>query len=157
MDASLPIFGVTNLEDQINAATAQERQFAILSSIAGLVALLLACIGLYGILSYSVTRRTREFGIRAALGAQRSSLVGLVMRELYLVLVGVALGLLAAAGATRAISSMLFRLSPLDMPTFALSASVLVGVATVAAYLPARRAARVDPVIALRWIRCRWR
>lgn len=151
MDASLPIFGVTNLEDQINAATAQERQFAILSSITGLVALLLACIGLYGILSCSVTRRTREFGIRAALGAQRTSLVGLVMRELYLVLVGVALGLLAAAGATRAISSMLFRLSPLDMPTFALSASVLVGVATVAAYLPARRAARVDPVIALRW------
>ena len=151
MDAALPIFSVTNLEDQINAATAQERQFAILSSIAGVVALLLASIGLYGILSHSVTRRTREFGIRAALGAPRSTLVGLVMREIYLVVGGAALGLLVAASATRLISSMLFGLSPLDIPTYSVAALVLVGVAAVAAYLPARRAGRADPAIALRW------
>ena len=150
MDATLPIFSVTNLEEQIDSATAQERQFAILSSIAGVVALLLASIGLYGILSQSVMRRTREFGIRAALGAPRSSLVGLVMREIYLVIGGAALGLLVAAGTTRLLSSMLFGLSPLDLPTYAVSALLLVGVAAVAAYLPARRAGRVDPVIALR-------
>ena len=151
MDATLPIFSVTSLEDQIDSATAQERQFAILSSIAGVVALMLASIGLYGILSHSVTRRTREFGIRAALGAPRSTLIGLVMREIYLVIGGAALGLLVAAGATRLISSMLFGLSPLDIPTYTVSALVLVGVAAVAAYLPARRAAKVDPAIALRW------
>ena len=147
MDATLPIFSVTNLEAQIDSATTQERQFAILSSIAGVVALLLASIGLYGILSQSVIRRTREFGIRAALGAPRSSLVGLVMREIYIVIGGDALGLLVAAGTTRLLASMLFGLSPLDIPTYIVSALLLVG---VAAYLPARRAGRIDPVIALR-------
>jgi ABC-type antimicrobial peptide transport system permease subunit len=124
---------------------------ATLSGFFGLTALLLACIGLYGLMAYTVTRRTHEIGIRMALGAQARDVLRLVMQEtLLLVLLGVALGLGAAVATTRLISSLLFGLSATDPATLSLAALLLVAVAALAGYLPARRAASVDPIVALR-------
>jgi ABC-type antimicrobial peptide transport system permease subunit len=124
---------------------------AKLSSFFSLLALLLASIGLYGVMSYDVARRTREVGIRMALGAQRRDVVGLVMREtMLLVVIGVIIGLITALGATRLIESRLYGLRPNDPLTIALAGLLLLTVAAIAGYLPARRAARVDPMEALR-------
>jgi predicted permease len=128
-----------------------ERLLAKLSGFFSLLALLLACIGLYGVMSYDVARRTHEIGIRIALGAQRRDVVGLVMREtLLLVVIGITIGLIAALGATRLIASLLYGLTPTDPLTIALASVFLLTVAAMAGYLPARRAARVDPMVALR-------
>jgi ABC-type antimicrobial peptide transport system permease subunit len=106
---------------------------------------------LYGVMSYDVARRTREIGIRMALGAQRSDVVGLVMRQTaLLVVIGVIIGLIAALGATRLIESRLYGLKPNDPLTIALAGLLLLTVAAIAGYLPARRASRVDPMLALR-------
>jgi hypothetical protein len=116
-----------------------------------LFALLLACIGLYGVMSYAVTRRTNEIGVRMALGAQGRDVVWLVMREVsLLVAVGSCIGLATATATTRLVSTLLFGLEPNDPPTVALATLLMVGVAALAGFLPARRAARVDPLIALR-------
>ncbi len=116
-----------------------------------LLALLLACVGLYGVMSYDVARRTHEIGVRMALGAQRRDVVGIVMREtMLLVVIGVVIGLGAAMGATRLIASLLYGLTPNDPLTIALAGLSLLAVAALAAYLPARRASRVDPMVALR-------
>ncbi len=116
-----------------------------------LLALVLASIGLYGVVSYSVSQRTREIGVRIALGAGRRSVLGMVLRQaLGLATAGVALGLLAAAAGTRAMGSLLYEVSPLDPLTFGVVALVLVAVALLAAWVPARRAVGVDPVVALR-------
>jgi ABC-type antimicrobial peptide transport system permease subunit len=128
-----------------------ERMLAKLSSFFSLLALLLSCVGLYGVMSYDVARRTREIGIRMALGAQRRSVVGLVMRQtMLLVIIGVVIGLGAALASTRLIASLLYGLTPNDPLTIALAGLLLLTVAALAGYLPARRAARVDPMIALR-------
>jgi predicted permease len=128
-----------------------ERLLAKLSSFFALLALLLACVGLYGVLSYDVARRTHEIGIRMALGAQRRDVVGLFMREtMLLVVIGVIIGLSASLGATRFIASRLYGLTPNDPLTIALASLLLLTVAALAGYLPARRAARVDPMVALR-------
>ena len=130
----------------------QERLFAKFSSFFGLLALLLACIGLYGIMSYAVVRRTNEIGIRMALGAQRGNVLWLVLKEtLSLIIIGVAIGLCTALAATRVISSMLFGMTATDPSTIAMSTLVLVAVAAFAGYLPAKRASQVDPMVALRW------
>jgi ABC-type antimicrobial peptide transport system permease subunit len=116
-----------------------------------LIALVLASVGLYGVLSYAVALRTPEIGLRIALGAERSSVVGAVIRRaLVLGGAGIALGWAAAFGLTRVFSSMLFEVSPADPATFVLVGAVLLTVAAAAAFVPARRAASVDPVIALR-------
>jgi ABC-type antimicrobial peptide transport system permease subunit len=129
----------------------QERSIATLSLIFGLLALLLAAIGLYGVMSYDVVRRTHEIGIRMALGASARRVVQLVMREMLgWVVLGGALGLGAALATTRLVESMLFGLKPRDPLTIGLAVLVLLVVAAVAGYLPARRAARVDPLDALR-------
>ena len=142
---------VRTLTTQMDEALAQERLLATLSGFFGLTALLLACIGLYGLMAYAVTRRTNEIGIRMALGAQAWDVLKLVMQEtLLLVLLGVALGLGAAVATTRLISSLLFGLSATDPATLVLATLLLIAVATLAGYLPARRAAGVDPVVALR-------
>jgi len=139
------------MRDVVNDSLVQERFIAQTASAFSLFALLLACVGLYGVMSYAVTRRTNEIGIRMALGAQMSDVVRLVMRNvLLLVALGVGIGLTAALATTRYVSSLLFGLTPNDPLTIALATLLMIGVAALAGYLPARRAARVDPLTALR-------
>jgi predicted permease len=152
VDSNIPLFNLKTQSEQVNESLAQERLFAKLSSFFGVLALLLASIGLYGLMSYSVARRTHEIGIRMALGAQPGNVRWLVMREMLLmVLIGVAIGLPAAIAATRVVSSMLFGLTATDPWTIALATLFLVGVSALAGYLPARKASRVDPLVALRY------
>jgi len=114
--------------------------------------LLLACIGIYGLISYAVARRIPEMGIRMALGARRASVVWLVLREaLILVLIGLAAGIPLVSAAARLVTSLLFGVSPTDPATLAATAVLMLSIAIVAAYLPARRASRVDPMAALRY------
>jgi predicted permease len=130
----------------------RDRLMATLSGFFGLLALLLASIGLYGILSYGVASRTKEIGIRMALGARSQEVLYLILREaLLLVLVGVALGLPVVFAATRFASSLLFGLTPTDPLSLSVAALLLFAVAVVAGYLPARRATKVDPLVALRY------
>ncbi len=142
---------IATLSEQVDQSLVQERLVATLSLCFGLLALLLACIGLYGVMSYDVARRTHEIGIRMALGATAERVVRLVLSEALLwVALGVALGLGAALATTRWVESLLFGLKPHDPLTIGLAALLLLAVAAVAGYLPARRAARVDPLVALR-------
>ena len=142
---------VTTLDEQVDQSLVQERLVAMLSLFFGLLALLLASIGLYGVMSYDVARRTNEIGIRMALGASANRVVRSVMRETMVwVALGAGLGLGAAFATTRWLESLLFGLKPRDPLTIGLAALVLLAVAAVAGYLPARRASRVDPLVALR-------
>jgi predicted permease len=151
LDPNLPVFNVKTFADQIEESVSRERLVASLSTFFGLFALLLAALGLYGVMAYTVARRTREIGLRMALGARASDVVWLVMREtLLLALIGVVIGLPAALAATRLTEGLLFRLSPTDPWTIAGATVVMIVAATLAGYLPARRAARVDPMVALR-------
>jgi predicted permease len=152
LDRNLPLMKVKTQTEQIDETLFQERLVATLSSFFSLLGLVLACVGLYGVTSYAVTRRTREIGIRMALGAERYNILGLVIREtLLLVVLGVAIGIPTALGATRMISSMLYGLEPTDPLTFVAVSLILVAVALAACYIPARRAAKVDPMVALRY------
>jgi len=152
VDTKLPIFGVTTLREQLSGALQQEKLIAELVSFFGLLALLLACIGLYGVMAHGVVRRTKEIGIRMALGAERRRIVWMVMREtIVLVLVGIAIGVPVALGAARLVSSQLFGLSAADPLTLLVAASLLTGVALLAGFLPARKASKVNPLIALRY------
>jgi predicted permease len=155
VDPSLPAFDVHTLAEEMDAALVQERLIAVLSSLFGGLALLLASIGLYGLLTFGVVQRTNELGLRMALGAGRARLVWMTLKEaMVLVLAGVAIGVPAAIGIARIagneLSGLLFGLKPNDPVTIAAAAVVLVLVASVAAYLPAQRASRVDPLVALR-------
>ena len=139
----------------MNAALVQQRLIAMLSTVFGGLALLLACVGLYGLLAFSLVQRTGEIGIRMALGARRADVVWLVVKEaLMLVLVGIAVGvpaaLLVARLASSQISGLLFGMKATDPTTLAVACVILAAVAVLAAYLPARRASRVDPMVALR-------
>jgi ABC-type antimicrobial peptide transport system permease subunit len=117
----------------------------------GVLALVLAAIGLCGLLAYAVARRTSEIGIRVALGARRTAVMGLVLREtLALTGIGIAIGVAAAAAVTRALAGMLFGLTPLDPVTFIAASLMFAAVALLASYVPARRATQVDPLVALR-------
>jgi predicted permease len=140
------------LAEQVNDSLVQERSIALLSGFFGALALLLAIIGLYGTFSYLVTQRQIELGIRMALGATPGSILGLVMRDLLAVLAcGLAAGILISLAATRLLQQLLFGLGPRDATTMLLAAGVLTAVALVAGYLPARRATKVDPMVALRY------
>jgi predicted permease len=150
LDIQYPVGAKTVAEDVSNEL-ASDRAVAVLSGFFALLALLLASVGLYGLTSYTVVRRTREVGVRAALGAQPAALLWAVLRDtLALVLAGIALGIPGALAASRLIARMLFGFSPSDLPTIILVAFVLLAVAALAAYLPARRASRIDPMTALR-------
>jgi predicted permease len=152
VDDKLPIFGVTTLRETLNGSLRQEQLIAQLVSFFGLLALMLACIGLYGVMAHGVVRRTREIGIRMALGAERRNIIWMVLREtLLLVLLGIAVGVPAAIGAGRLISSQLFGLSAADPLTLMVATAVLTAVAVLAGLLPARKASRVNPLIALRY------
>lgn len=152
MDASLPLMDV-NTQTQLTAdALTQERIFARLSSFFGLLALLLASIGLYGTMAYSVTRKIHEIGIRLALGAEPRDVLRMVLgKGLKLTLFGVVIGILAALAATRLISTLIYGVKATDPLTFIAVALFLVVVALAACYVPARRATRVDPLVALRY------
>ena len=136
----------------IEATILRERLMATLSVFFGLLALLLACIGLYGILAYGVASRTNEIGIRMALGAARRSVFWLILREaLLLVIAGVAVGLPMIFAVTRLAATLLFGLTPTDPISLLFAALLMLVVAMVAGYLPSRRATRVDPLVALRY------
>jgi predicted permease len=151
VDPRLEILSTRYLQAQINSTIANERVVAALSGFFGVLALLLAMIGLYGVMTYAVTRRTREIGVRIALGAESRGVIALVLREtLTLVLLGAAIGVPAAFAAGRLGEALLFGLRPSDPSTMILAAAILFAVALVAGLLPARRATRVDPLTALR-------
>ena len=151
-DAAMPVFRMRTMEAQVDESLFFDRMVAALSAAFGLLATLLAGVGLYGVMSYTVLRRTREIGIRMALGAERGRVLWLVLREVaILATLGVCLGLPSALGLSRLIQSQLFGLSPTDPLTMGLATTVLVIVALFAGYLPASRATRVDPMTALRY------
>ena len=151
VNRNLTIDEVVSLSDHIGRSLAQQKLVARVASFFGLLALLLACVGLYGVLSYAVARRTNEIGIRIALGAMRGDVIWLVLREaLTLVGAGAVIGLLASLAATRTVSTLLFGLKPNDPLTIAAATLLLIAVAALAGYLPARRASRIDPMAALR-------
>jgi putative ABC transport system permease protein len=142
---------VTLMSENVASSLAQARWIATFFTVFGGVALALAAVGLYGAVSYSVTQRRREIGIRAALGAGPRRLVAMVLRQGGgLAAAGAALGIAVAAGTTRVIGSVLYEVEPLDTASFALALAVLAGAALLASWIPARRAARVDPMVALR-------
>jgi predicted permease len=151
INSNILVGSVSSLEEQIDRSIATQSLIARLSSFFGILAVFLACIGIYGVLSYSVARRTSELGIRLALGAQSRTLLWLILRESILLLIlGLAVGIPVALSSTRILKSMLYELSPLD-PTAITVAIAAVAVMTIAAaWLPARRATKVDPLQALR-------
>jgi predicted permease len=152
LDANVPVFGMRTLEQQVNKSLVTERMLAALSTTFGFLATLLAAVGLYGVMAYMVARRTREIGIRLALGASGGSVVWLVMRDVMtLAGVGVAIGAPAAWALTRLVQTQLFGIKPADPVTMLLAAVGIASVAAIAGYLPARRATGIDPMRALRW------
>ena len=151
-DSNLPVFDVRTLEEQANESVYNDRLLTIFSLCLGLLAALLAAIGLYGVLTYMVTRRTHELGIRMALGATKTNVTWLVLKEVVrMAATGLAIGLVAAFGLGRMIESQLFGVKASDPLVFAVSAALLAGVAMLAGWLPARKAASVDPMVALRY------
>jgi ABC-type antimicrobial peptide transport system permease subunit len=152
MDRNLPVTKILTETDQIDRLIFNERLVARVSGVFGALALLLACIGLYGLISYEVARRTQEIGIRAALGAERSDVLRLVLIQgMRLSLAGATIGLLLALALTRYTKDMLFGVKAADPLTFAGVIVLLLGVTLLACFVPARRAMRVDPVVALRY------
>ena len=151
IDPNLPMVDVSTQMEQVEKRLEQEKVFAQAYTLFGALALVLAAVGLYGVMSYTVARRTNEIGIRLALGAQRGQVLGATMREsLVLVSIGVAIGIAVVLAASRFVASLLFGVPRNDLISIALATAVLGVVAAVAAYLPARRASRVDPMVALR-------
>lgn len=151
-DVEQSIGEIVSLEQLIGRQTAARRFNTTLLTVFALIAVGLALVGIYGVTAYAVTQRTRELGIRMALGARGADVVVLLMKEsLRRVAAGAGLGLVAAWGLTRVLSAMLFEVAPRDGATFAATAVLLVGVALLATWLPARRATRVDPMVALRY------
>jgi len=146
------VTSIKTVRQNIDRSILQERVTAMLSAFFGALTLLLAAVGLYGLMAYAVTQRTREMGIRVALGASRGSVLKMILREtLSLVFAGVLIGLPCALAASRVVAHMLFGLSPNDPATLAFVAGALLAVGILAGYLPARRAMRVDPMVALRY------
>jgi predicted permease len=151
IDANLPLAGVYTMNHYYKGSMARASFTLVMLGIAGAMALILGAVGLYGVIAYSVSQRTREIGIRVALGAERRHVLSLVLNEGMLVIIaGLAIGLAASLLLTRFLASLLFGVSPTDPLTFASVALLLAGVALVACYVPARRAMRVDPMRALR-------
>jgi predicted permease len=152
LDRDVPISNVNTMEQLVAQSVAQRRFGMFLLGTFALLALLLAAIGIYGVVSYSVTQRTQEIGVRMALGASATDVLKMVLRNgMSLALIGVGLGLAGAFGLTRLMSRLLFEVTPTDVTTFALVSVGLISVALLACYLPARRAMKVDPLEALRY------
>jgi predicted permease len=151
-DAGVPVHQMQTLERTVDDALFNERMLALLSAAFGLLATILAAVGLYGVMSYIISRRTREIGIRMALGAERGAVIGMVLKEVArLTLVGIVLGIPAALSLSRLVRSQLFGISPADPLTICAAAMTLALVSLFAGYIPARRASRVQPILALRY------
>ncbi len=151
VDPRIPVMEVSTLEARVRALTGQERTVALLAAVFGATALLVACLGLYGILAYHVTRRTPELGVRIALGAGRGAVLWLVMRDaLVIVALGLAIGLPLTLAAAQQMTRLLYQVAPVDVLSYTAAAVVLVTIATLAAWIPARRAAAIEPIVALR-------
>jgi predicted permease len=152
MDRNLALYQVKTQVEQINESLFQERLFARLTSFFGALAALLACVGIYGVMAFAVSRRTREIGIRMALGASRGEITEMVLRETCLLVgMGSAVGIVLALAATRLISTLLYGLKPTDPPTIVMAALLMVAATAFAGYVPSRRASKVDPMVALRY------
>jgi ABC-type antimicrobial peptide transport system permease subunit len=152
MDANVPVTGMRTLTSQVDSSISEDILVARLSTFFGALALALACIGLYGVMSYTVSRRTSEIGVRMALGAQRMQVLRMVFQEaMKLVLVGIVAGIPLALLLSRVFSSMLFGLSPADPLSLCAVILVLAAIGSIAGLIPARRATKVDPMIALRY------
>ncbi len=152
LDKDLEIQGIRTLTSDLAEMLAPRRYTTVLSGLFAQVALVLAAVGLFGLLQYTVTQRTREIGIRMALGATQAGVARTFLRRsLALILLGVLAGLLGGYVASRLMTSLLYETSPTDPATLAITVSILVAVALLASYLPARRAARIDPMTALRY------
>jgi putative ABC transport system permease protein len=152
IDKDQPVSDIASMESIVSESVARQRFSMLLLGIFATLALVLAAVGIYGVMSYSVAQRTREIGIRMALGAQRSDVLKLTIGQgLRLVVTGVVIGLAAAFVLTRVMSSLLFGISATDPMTFITISLVLVSVAILASYIPALRATRVDPMFALRY------
>jgi predicted permease len=151
IDSNLPLLNVKTLAKQVDETLVQERLIGAVSSFFGLLALLLAAIGIYGVMAYAVSQRTHEIGVRLALGAQRGAVLRMVLKQgMKLVLIGAGLGLAASLAVTRVIAGQLFDVSPTDPVTFIGAPMLLLIVALAACFAPARRATRVDPLVALK-------
>ena len=151
IDKDLPVFDVRTQTEQIDATLSRERLFAALASGFGLLALILASVGIYGVMAYAVARRTSEIGVRMALGAQRGQVLRMILREAaFLAAAGITIGILASLGLTRYIRGMLYGLAPSDPLALCGAVLLLLLVVLAAGWLPARRASRLDPMVALR-------
>jgi hypothetical protein len=151
IDPAITIFDAQPMTEYISGSLFGAKITADLLSLLSGIGLLLAAMGLYGVMAYSVAQRTREFGVRVAMGARQRDILGLILREsANLTLVGVAAGLILAAASTRIVANQIYSVSPLDPLTFSEVGLVLMAVAFAASYLPAQRAAKVDPIVALR-------
>jgi ABC-type antimicrobial peptide transport system permease subunit len=155
LDPDLPVYNVRTMDEHIRSSLfglMPMRMGASIAGVQGLVGLLLAVMGLYAVVSYAVSRRTREIGIRMALGAERSDVLRLVVREgMRLSIIGIVIGLVLASCLSVILSKVLYGLAPLDVTVFGGVTVLLVSVCALACYMPARRATRVDPLVALRY------
>jgi putative ABC transport system permease protein len=151
IDKNQPVYDVKTLAQRVNEAVGVSRSLMVLFAAFALLALVLGAVGIYGIISYSVTQRTHEIGIRMALGARAANVLSLIMKNgLTLVLAGIVIGVGSAIGLTRFLATLLFGVEPTDGVTFVVVSTVFFVIAIVAALIPAMRVTRVDPVIALR-------
>jgi putative ABC transport system permease protein len=152
LDKNLPVFRVFTMDQLLSNALAQRRLTLVLLASLAALALLLAAVGIYGVLAYAVRQRTHELGLRMALGAQARDVLTLILAQgLKLTLIGIGLGLMAALALTRWMESLLFDVRPTDVLTFAVIALLLTAVALLACWIPARRATKVDPLIAIKY------
>ncbi|HSL72092.1 MAG TPA: FtsX-like permease family protein, partial [Longimicrobiales bacterium] len=151
IDGSLPAFSIMPLENIVSESVAQRRFSMLLLSLFAGVALFLAAVGLYGVVAYAVSQRTQEIGVRMAIGAQRGDVLRLVLGSgMKLATFGIALGIAAALALAGSVATMLFGVTPFDPASYAGTAAILLAVAALACYVPARRAMSVDPLVALR-------
>jgi len=152
VDANQPLFKVASMQELLSASTAEPRFYSRVLVTFSVIALVLATLGIYGVIAYTVSQRTREIGIRVALGAKPANILGGVMtRSAVLVALGLVLGIAGALATTRVLRSFLFEVTPTDAATFAVLSALLAAVALAASYIPARRAMRIDPMVALRY------
>jgi ABC-type antimicrobial peptide transport system permease subunit len=152
LDPALPVYELKTLQGQLDETLSAERLIATLSAAFGILATILAAIGLYGVMAFVVVRRTKEIGLRVALGAPPAQVIWIVMREVFMLLgIGLAAGVPVSYLLSRLVSSQLYNVKPADVPTAVIAASFLAVVALAAGFLPARRATTIDPMRALRY------